>query len=62
MSEALLNVAEAATFLGVPRSWIYARVEAPDCDVPHFRVGRYVKFRESELELYLEKNRRGPQP
>ena len=42
--DALLDVAEAAAFLGVPRSWVYARVEAAECDVPHFRVGRYLRF------------------
>ena len=56
--DALLNVAQAAAFLGVPRSWIYSRVESSDCDVPHFKLGRYLKFRESELLAYLELNRR----
>ena len=63
MNEPLLNVAEAAALLGVPRSWIYAKVESPECDVPHFRVGRYLKFRASELDAFLEKNRGGgPRP
>ena len=61
-SEALLDVTEAAALLGVPRSWIYARVESPKCDIPHFRVGRYIKFRASELLAYLERNRGGPRP
>ena len=62
MSEPLLDVAEAAALLGVPRSWVYARVESSDCDVPHFKVGRYLRFRASELNDYLERNRGGPQP
>lgn len=61
-TEPLLDVAQAAAFLGVPRSWIYARVESPECDVPFFRVGRYLKFRASELRAYLESNRGGPRP
>ena len=52
-------IAQAAAFLGVPRSWIYSRVEASECDLPHFRVGRYLKFRATELNSYLEHNRRG---
>ena len=60
--EPLLDVAAAAALLGVPRSWIYARIESPGCDVPYFRVGRYLKFRESELNAYLERNRGGPRP
>ena len=60
--DALLDVAQAAAFLGVRCSWIYARVESPECDVPHFRVGRYIRFRVSELAAYLEANRGGPRP
>ena len=44
MSEPLLDVTEASQVLGVPKSWVYARVESPECDLPHFRVGRYLKF------------------
>ena len=55
----LLSVAEAAKVLGVPKFWIYARVESrEECDLPHFKLGRYIKFRESELLAYLETNRR----
>ena len=61
--ESLLNVAQAAAFLGVPRSWVYSRVESSECDLPHFKIGRYLKFRPSELKGYLEGNRRcGPNP
>ena len=59
--EPVLDIAAAAHILGVPRSWLYARVELKEqCDVPHFRVGRYLRFRASELEAYLQKNRGGP--
>ena len=54
----LLDVAAAAALLGVPRSWVYARVESVDCNLPHFKIGRYLRFRESELLTYLETNRR----
>ena len=60
--DAILDVAQAAAFLGVPRSWVYARVEGPECDLPHFKIGRYLKFRRSELLTYFEHNRRGPTP
>ena len=41
MSEPLLDVTEASQVLGVPKSWVYARVESPECDLPHFKLGRY---------------------
>ena len=62
MSEPLLDVTAASKVLGVPKSWVYARVESPECDLPHFKLGRYIKFRESELLSYIEKNRSGPRP
>lgn len=60
--DALLDIAQAAAFLGVPRSWIYSRVESSECDLPYFKVGRYLRFRASELQGYLEANRGGPTP
>ena len=61
-TERLITVKEASEILNVPRSWVYAKVESPECDLPHFRVGRYLKFRASELNAYLEQNRGGPRP
>ena len=58
MSEPLLGVTEASKVLGVPKSWVYARVESEECDLPHFKIGRYIKFRASELLAYVETNRR----
>ena len=57
--ETLLDVAGAAALLGVPCSWIYARVEREDCDLPFFKIGRYLRFKPSELEHYLELQRGG---
>ena len=57
MSEPLLDVTEASKVLGVPRSWIYMSCEAPEGDLPYFKIGRYLRFRESELLAYLETNR-----
>ena len=61
-TERLITVKEASEILNVPRSWVYAKVESVDCDVPHFRVGRYIRFRASELDVYLEQQRGGPRP
>ena len=58
MSEPLLDVTAASKVLGVPKSWVYVRVESPECDLPHFKIGRYLRFLESELLAYRETNRR----
>ena len=60
--ESPLGVGEAAKVLGVPVSWVYARVERPDCDIPYFKMGRYLKFYASELQALIDTNRGGPRP
>ena len=59
--EPVIDIATAAQILGVPKSWVYARVERKDkCDLPHYRFGRYVRFRASELEEWMQANAGGP--
>ena len=41
----LWSVEELATFLGVPRSWIYDRTRRHGPEViPHFKMGKYLRF------------------
>ena len=47
---------ELAQDLGLPLSWIYAKAETGE--LPSFKLGRYVRFRESEINAWLEANRR----
>ena len=55
-TESLLKVPQVAELLGVRPQWVYDRLT----DMPHFRVGRYVRFRLSDLEEWLEAQRQGP--
>lgn len=47
----LLDADEVAQILRVPRSWVYGHLK----DLPVIRLGRYVRFRRSEIERFLEK-------
>ena len=59
-AETLLTVHEVAEFLRVPSSWVYERTRRRGRDrLPHVKVGKYLRFRLSELESYLEALRRG---
>ena len=60
--ESPLGVLEAAKVLGVPKSWVYARVERPDCDLPYFKMGRYIRFYASELQAFIDTQRGGSRP
>ncbi|HUY15124.1 MAG TPA: helix-turn-helix domain-containing protein [Terriglobia bacterium] len=52
----LLTVAEVAALLNVPRRWVYRRVglKPPD-GIPHAKVGKYVRFRQNDLQDYVER-------
>jgi excisionase family DNA binding protein len=55
----LLTVEEVAAMLNVPRKWVYRRVALqPPNGIPHVKVGKYVRFRESDLRNYVERLRR----
>jgi len=46
----LLDATEVAQILRVPRSWVYSHLQ----ELPAIRLGRYVRFRRSEVERFLE--------
>jgi len=59
-AEALLTVHEVAEFLRVPASWVYERTRRHGRDrLPHVKIGKYLRFRLSDLEAYLETLSRG---
>ena len=49
----LLTVEELAEILRVPKSWIYSHQD----QLPTVRLGRYVRFKRSEIESFLDKQR-----
>jgi excisionase family DNA binding protein len=55
----LLTVGEVATLLGVPAKWVYrhAMLKPPE-RIPHLKMGKYLRFRESDLRDYVERLRR----
>jgi len=55
----LLTVGEVATLLGVPAKWVYrhARLNLRE-RIPHLKMGKYLRFRESDLRDYVERLRR----
>ena len=46
----LLDPGEVAQILRVPRSWVYSHLS----ELPVIRLGRYVRFRRSEIERFIE--------
>jgi excisionase family DNA binding protein len=54
----LLSADEVAARLGVQPSWVSKAARANR--IPHVRVGRYRRFRWSDIEIWLEERRAGP--
>jgi excisionase family DNA binding protein len=52
-AQVLLTAEEVAEILRVPRSWIYGHLG----QLPTVRLGRYVRFKRSEIELFLEQQK-----
>ena len=46
-----LGIKEMARRLDVPITWLYARTRTND--IPHYKLGKYVKFREEEVMEWL---------
>ena len=57
-TDQLLTVQDLARRFNVPVSWAYAKAEAGE--LPHIKLGRYLRFRACEIEAYLQTQRRGP--
>jgi excisionase family DNA binding protein len=53
MNQNLIGIKELASRLDVPVSWLYSRTRTND--IPHYKVGKYVRFDESEIWEWLKK-------
>lgn len=49
----LLTAEELAEILRVPKSWIYSHQD----QLPTVRLGRYVRFKRSEIESFLDQQK-----
>jgi predicted DNA-binding transcriptional regulator AlpA len=58
VTDRLLDAKAAGDLLGVPSSWLLAQARRDK--VPHVRLGKYVRFDRSDLELWIVSVKRGP--
>jgi excisionase family DNA binding protein len=52
MNQNLIGINEMAEKLDVPVSWLYSRTRTNE--IPHYKVGKYRKFDESEVFEWLK--------
>jgi excisionase family DNA binding protein len=58
VDDPLLTAGEVAALMRVTQSWVYA--ETRRNGLPHLRLGRYVRYRRSAIERWMDGVERGP--
>ena len=59
ISDGLVGAAEIAQLLKVPISWVYERTRRRGIErLPHFKLGKYLRFSKEEVLDWLHKLRR----
>jgi excisionase family DNA binding protein len=58
MEKTFLNIEQASAYLNIKRSFLYTLVEAGE--VPHYKVGRLIRFKQDDIDEWMEKHRREP--
>ncbi len=59
----LLTVEQIAEMWQLPRSWIYERTRRRGLEqLPHFKMGKYLRFKEEAVQEYLERQKAGARP
>ena len=59
----LLTVGQVAEMWQLPRSWIYERTRRRGLEqLPHFRLGKYLRFEEKAVRQFLEQRQVGTKP
>ena len=48
----IFNLKELSEYLNVPESWVYR--QTCDHNIPYYKLGRYNRFKKSEIDKWLE--------
>jgi excisionase family DNA binding protein len=57
-AEPLLTVDDVARMLNVRKSWVYIKTTETR-ELPSLKIGRFLRFRRSDIEAYIRGQRRG---
>ena len=55
MQKEFLSIEDVAIYLGIKKSTLYSKVKTGE--IPHYRLGRLLKFRKEDIDRWMEGNR-----
>jgi excisionase family DNA binding protein len=50
----LMTIKEVAKKLGVSENWVYSHLRVREPLVPHVRLGGNIRFREEDIDVWIE--------
>ena len=53
-----MNIDELSEYLRIKKSSLYSKIERNE--IPFYKIGRLVRFRKAEIDLWMEKFKSGP--
>jgi excisionase family DNA binding protein len=59
LEQEFLDIRDLSQCLKMKKSNLYARVE--DGTLPHYRIGRLIRFKKADIDRWLESQKREPQ-
>ena len=59
-NDTIFNLKELSEYLNVPDSWIYR--QTCDHNIPHYKLGGYLRFKKIEIDKWLEEQKVNPLP
>ena len=60
LEDKIYDVKELAEYLRVDTSWVYNQVSLRN--IPHFKIGKYPRFKKSEIDKWINKKTFIPVP
>jgi excisionase family DNA binding protein len=59
-NDTIFNMKELSEYLNVPESWVYR--QTCDHNIPYYKLGRYNRFKKTEIDKWLEEKSVNPIP
>ena len=58
--DTIFNLKELSEYINVPNTWVYR--QTCEHNIPYYKLGRYLRFKKSEIDTWLEEQKVNPLP